>query len=109
MEKTKDIYLDITEEKTSDILINNTTNIFKDFKDISTETTKNVKIYLIEDFFIDRTKDIIKDITTEMIIDKISYTTIIIETTKLYFKDNYINISSRFNTTNNIMIYYIIR
>ena len=54
-------------------------------------------------------KDFTRDVSTNIIINKINDITTYIENIKLKNKDKYINIASVYNTTNNTMIYNIIK
>ena len=68
--------------------------------EISTNKEKDMTTILTPEI----TSDIMKDITTYEIKDITTY----VENIKVHNKDNYINIPSLFNTTNNTVIYDII-
>ena len=68
--------------------------------EISTNKEKDMTTILTPEI----TSDIMKDITTYEIKDITTY----VENIKVHNKDNYINILSLFNTTNNTVIYDII-
>ena len=98
---------DITTNELSNVITGKSTEIIEDkIKDTSYDkTTEKIIIYTTKDI----SKDITEDkTTTDIEKDLTTYIINNIETIKSYIKDNYINIASFYNTTNNTMIYNLI-
>ena len=98
---------DITTNELSNVITGKSTKIIEDkIKDTSYDkTTEKIIIYTTKDI----SKDITEDkTTTDIEKDLTTYIINNIETIKSYIKDNYINIASFYNTTNNTMIYNLI-